>query len=166
MSLNSRSKSVDCEVTTRSRAEVTDSSTNSTSITCGWTPVDYLRFKKTSQLTRSLSAMLMLDNRFKFEYIPNHKLTDWYFSHGQVHRVLMLVYSQASTQLQKNFMSVHRSSAVERLVPTDTRPQELTCANSRYRFRLNAVKEFTTNDSGNRDSEQPRRYEHCYEKQT
>ena len=42
----------------------------------GWTVDDYLRFK-TSQLTRSLPAMLMLDNWFKFGYLPNGKLTDW-----------------------------------------------------------------------------------------
>ena len=33
-------------------------------------------------------------------------------------------------------MRVHRSSADERLVPNDTRPQEPTCVNSRYRSRL------------------------------
>ena len=48
----------------------------------------------------------------------------------------MLVYLQASIQLQKNIMSVHRPSADELLVPIDTRPQEPTCANSRYRTRL------------------------------
>ena len=31
---------------------------------------------------------------------------------------------------------VHRSSADERLLPSDTRPHEPTCANSRYRSRL------------------------------
>ena len=63
-----------------------------------------------------------------------------------------------------NIMSVHGPNADERLLPPHIRPQEPT---SRYRFRPdNAVKEFTTNDSWNRDSEQPRRYEHRYKKQT
>ena len=35
-----------------------------------------------------------------------------------------------------NFMSVHRPSTEKRLPLTGTRPQESTCANSRYRPRL------------------------------
>ena len=50
---------------------------NVLTITCGWTLGDYLRFKKTSQLSRSLSATLMLDNWFQFGHLPNSKLTDW-----------------------------------------------------------------------------------------
>ena len=48
----------------------------------------------------------------------------------------MLLYSQASTQLQKNIMSVNRPSVDKRLVPTDTRLPEPTCANSRHRSHL------------------------------
>ena len=35
-----------------------------------------------------------------------------------------------------NFMSAHRPTADERLLPPDTRPQKPTCPNSRYRSRL------------------------------
>ena len=36
----------------------------------------------------------------------------------------------------KNIKSLHMPSADERLVPTAIRPQDPTCANSRYRSRL------------------------------
>ena len=45
-----------------------------------------------------------------------------------------------------------------------TNLREFALSLSSRPFSRNAVKEFTTKDSGNHDSEQPRRYEHCYKK--
>ena len=57
-------------------------------------------------------------------------------------------------------MSVHRPSADERLFPPisvlRTDLCELALSLSSRPFPGDAAKEFTTNDSGNRDSEQPR----------
>ena len=66
-----------------------------------------------------------------------------------------------------NIMSVHNSSADERLLLSPTLvPRIDLCAFalslSSRPFLGEAAKEFVTNDSGNRDSEQPRRYEHRY----
>ena len=100
---------------------------------------DYLRFKKTSQLTRLLSAMLMLDNWFKFGYLQNSKLIDWgitnTFTQSSSPCFNVGLFTSKHT-VTKNIMSVHRPSGGERLVPTNTRSQEPTCANLHYRSRL------------------------------
>ena len=124
---------------------------------------DYIRFKKTSQLTRSLSAMLMLDNWFNRTANLRIEVLPILFTRSSSPGFNVGLFTSKDT-VTKNVTSVHSPSADKRLFPTDAHPQEPTCANSRYRFPGDAVKEFTTNDSGNRDSEQPRRYEHRYKK--
>ena len=65
-----------------------------------------------------------------------------------------------------NIMSVHRQSADERLLSPTLVPRsdlcELALSLPSRLFTGDAAKEFKTNDSGNRDSEQPRRYEQRY----
>ena len=67
-----------------------------------------------------------------------------------------------------NMTSVHRPSAEERLLSPTLVPRIDLCAFtlllSSRPFRGDAADEFTTNNSGNRDSEQPRQYGHRYKK--
>ena len=68
----------------------------------------------------------------------------------------------------KNIMSIHIPSADERLLSPTLAPTIDLCAFalslSSRPITAEAAKEFTTNDSGNRDSEQPWQYEHRYKK--
>ena len=114
-----------------------------------------------------------LESWFKFRYLPSN--SDIYrtanlrievlpiLSQSEVHRVLMLVYSQASTELQK-ILWVFTGPVLTLTIVSRTDLCEFALSLSPRPFPGDAIKEFTTSDSGNRDSEQPRRHEHCYKK--
>ena len=117
---------------------------------------DYLRFNKTSQLTRSLSAMLITDSNSDIYRTANLQI--------EVLSVLFLqssspnfnVGSFTSKHTVTDIMSVHGP-----VLTNDCPPPILDPQNRLVRIRVialvrpfpgDAIKEFTTSDSGNRDS--------------